>query len=67
MVLVEGPFIRLSCLISTFLARIGLDEFEPGPHCGRYYNNLKAVRAITHSGDETAGKPTGIQEPKVLL
>ncbi|CAJ1449775.1 unnamed protein product [Effrenium voratum] len=27
-----------------------------------YYNNLKAVRAITHSGDETAGKPTGIQE-----
>lgn len=27
-----------------------------------YYNNLKAVRAITHSGDETTGKPTGIQE-----
>jgi len=27
-----------------------------------YYNNLKAVRAITHSGDETAGKPKGIQE-----
>jgi len=27
-----------------------------------YYNNLKAVRAITHSGDETTGKPHGIQE-----
>lgn len=27
-----------------------------------YYNNLKAARAITHSGDETAGKPHGIQE-----
>lgn len=27
-----------------------------------YYNNLKAVRAITHSGDEMVGKPTGIQE-----
>jgi len=27
-----------------------------------YYNNLKAVRAITHSGDEVAGKPAGIQE-----
>lgn len=27
-----------------------------------YYNNLKAARAITHSGDETAGKPSGIQE-----
>lgn len=27
-----------------------------------YYNNLKAVRAITHSGDETGGKPKGIQE-----
>mgnify|MGYP002804278376 FL=1 len=27
-----------------------------------YYNNLKAVRAITHSGDESKGKPTGIQE-----
>merc|ERR1719401_2028756 len=27
-----------------------------------YYNNLKAVRSITHSGDETAGKPKGIQE-----
>eukprot|EP00927_Polykrikos_kofoidii_P043011 TRINITY_DN3706_c0_g1_i1.p1 TRINITY_DN3706_c0_g1~~TRINITY_DN3706_c0_g1_i1.p1 ORF type:complete len:464 (-),score=83.09 TRINITY_DN3706_c0_g1_i1:39-1430(-) len=27
-----------------------------------YYNNLKALRAITHSGDETAGNPTGIQE-----
>jgi len=27
-----------------------------------YYNNLKAVRAITHSGDEVAGKPGGIQE-----
>jgi len=27
-----------------------------------YYNNLKAARAITHSGDETAGKPAGIQE-----
>jgi len=27
-----------------------------------YYNNLKAVRAITHSGDEIAGKPAGIQE-----
>jgi len=27
-----------------------------------YYNNLKAVRAITHSGDETAGKPDNIDE-----
>lgn len=27
-----------------------------------YYNNLKAVRAITHSGDETSGKASGIQE-----
>merc|ERR1712032_1258860 len=27
-----------------------------------YYNNLKAVRAITHSGDETAGKPNNIAE-----
>jgi len=27
-----------------------------------YYNNLKAVRAITHSGDETAGKPDNIEE-----
>jgi len=27
-----------------------------------YYNNLKAVRAITHSGDETAGKPNNIEE-----
>ena len=27
-----------------------------------YYNNLKAVRAITHSGDEIAGKPAGVQE-----
>jgi len=27
-----------------------------------YYNNLKAVRAITHSGDETAGKPNHIEE-----
>jgi tellurium resistance protein TerZ len=27
-----------------------------------YYNNLKAARAITHSGDEVAGKPAGIQE-----
>eukprot|EP00931_Biecheleriopsis_adriatica_P087019 TRINITY_DN61541_c0_g1_i1.p1 TRINITY_DN61541_c0_g1~~TRINITY_DN61541_c0_g1_i1.p1 ORF type:complete len:428 (+),score=83.71 TRINITY_DN61541_c0_g1_i1:64-1347(+) len=27
-----------------------------------YYNNLKAARAVTHSGDETAGKPSGIQE-----
>merc|ERR1719450_1990020 len=27
-----------------------------------YYNNLKAVRAITHSGDEAAGKPNHIEE-----
>jgi len=27
-----------------------------------HYDNLKAVRAITHSGDEVAGKPAGIQE-----
>lgn len=27
-----------------------------------YYNNLKAARAITHSGDETAGKPESIEE-----
>jgi tellurium resistance protein TerZ len=27
-----------------------------------YYNNLKAARAITHSGDETAGKPGNIEE-----
>jgi len=27
-----------------------------------YYNNLKAARAITHSGDETAGKPNNIEE-----
>lgn len=27
-----------------------------------YYNNLKAVRAITHSGDETAYNPNGIEE-----
>lgn len=27
-----------------------------------YYNNLKAVRAITHSGDETSGKPGNIEE-----
>jgi len=27
-----------------------------------YYNNLKAVRAITHSGDEAAGKPNNIEE-----
>merc|ERR1719238_2487725 len=27
-----------------------------------YYNNLKAARAITHSGDETAGKPNHIEE-----
>jgi len=27
-----------------------------------YYNNLKAVRAITHSGDEMAGKPNHIEE-----
>merc|ERR1712224_1155710 len=27
-----------------------------------YYNNLKAARAITHSGDETAGKPDNIEE-----
>merc|ERR1712032_1294641 len=27
-----------------------------------YYNNLKAVRAITHSGDEAAGKPDNISE-----
>jgi len=27
-----------------------------------YYNNLKAVRAITHSGDEVTGKPNNIEE-----
>jgi len=27
-----------------------------------YYNNLKAARAITHSGDESAGKPNNIEE-----
>lgn len=27
-----------------------------------YYNNLKAGPGITHSGDETVGKPSGIQE-----
>lgn len=27
-----------------------------------YYNNLKAARSITHSGDETAGKPDHIEE-----
>merc|ERR1719326_2858654 len=27
-----------------------------------YYNNLKAARAITHSGDEVAGKPDNIEE-----
>jgi len=27
-----------------------------------YYNNLKAARAITHSGDETWGKPDHIEE-----
>jgi len=27
-----------------------------------YYNNLKAVRAITHSGDEAVGKPEHIEE-----
>jgi tellurium resistance protein TerZ len=27
-----------------------------------YFNNLKAARAITHSGDETAGKPNNIEE-----
>lgn len=27
-----------------------------------YYNNLKAVRAITHSGDEALGKPNHIEE-----
>jgi len=27
-----------------------------------YYNNLKAARGITHSGDETAGKPDNIDE-----
>jgi len=27
-----------------------------------YYNNLKAARAITHPGDETAGKPDNIEE-----
>merc|ERR1719326_572243 len=27
-----------------------------------YYNNLKAARAITHSGDEVAGKPNNIEE-----
>jgi len=27
-----------------------------------YYNNLKAAKAITHSGDETASKPDSIEE-----
>jgi len=27
-----------------------------------YYNNMKAGRGITHSGDAVAGKPNGIQE-----
>lgn len=27
-----------------------------------YYNNLKAVRSITHSGDEMAGKSKNIEE-----
>lgn len=27
-----------------------------------YYNNMKAARSITHSGDEAEGKPGGIQE-----
>jgi tellurium resistance protein TerZ len=27
-----------------------------------YYNNLKAVRAVTHSGDEASGKPDKIEE-----
>lgn len=27
-----------------------------------YYNNLKAAKGITHSGDEAEGKPGGIQE-----
>lgn len=27
-----------------------------------YYNNLKAARGITHSGDEVVGKPGGINE-----
>jgi len=27
-----------------------------------YYNNLKAARCVTHSGDEAEGKPGGIQE-----
>lgn len=27
-----------------------------------YYNNLKAAKAVTHSGDESHGKPHGIQE-----
>jgi len=27
-----------------------------------YYNNLKAVRAITHSGDSSVGKPNHIEE-----
>lgn len=27
-----------------------------------YYNNMKAQRGITHSGDEASGKPAGIRE-----
>merc|ERR1740139_280300 len=27
-----------------------------------YYNNLKAARSITHSGDETTGDTSGIDE-----
>merc|ERR1719433_1284892 len=27
-----------------------------------YYNNLKAVRAVAHSGDEATGKPDKIEE-----
>jgi len=27
-----------------------------------YYNNLKALRAVTHSGDEQTGEKTGMDE-----
>ena len=29
---------------------------------GRYYNNLRAVEGIVHSGDETTGRPSGVQD-----
>lgn len=32
-----------------------------------YYNNLKAVRSITHSGDETTGERSGIDEQVWVL